>query len=141
MFTIVTETQKFEITSAADLEAVPTADLVNTYNQLSGKSTKKFATRAKGIEQVWGLIGETAATPEPVAKKRATGRKDSLDGLATITLLVDENPKRPNTQAHAHWEKYQNGITVDKLQKGRGVPLSDIRWNLDKGFIALEPRK
>lgn len=141
MFTIVTaDKTKFEITKIADLEAVPTPALLETYNQLAGKNTKKFASREVGIKQLWPLISETAATPAPVVKKRSAGRKDSLDGLSTIRKLVDENPKRPNTQAHAHWEKYQNGMTVDKLQKGRGVPLSDIRWNLDKGFIELLPR-
>ena len=139
----------FNITTKADLYEVPAPLLLATYNDLAGKNTKKFASRDKGVDQVWALISEVAATPEPAPKSRETGRKDRLNEAATIKIDDEQvaaagarygstqNPKRPNTQAHVHWEKYHNGMTLLELQKKQGVPLSDIRWNLDKGFITL----
>lgn len=79
-----------EITSAADLAKVETADLLDFYNEATGKSTTKFASRAKGEAQVWKMIKEDVekmeapkveekpAAPAPtkeVTKEDAEGRK------------------------------------------------------------------
>lgn len=44
------------VTSEAHLNEVSTADLLAFYNERTGKNTTKFASRAKGMAQVWALI-------------------------------------------------------------------------------------
>jgi len=137
MYTINHDGKNFEIKTEADLHVVPTPALVATYNELTGKSTKKFASRNKGIEQVAKLIIDVDAVPAEVPVKNTnTGRKSVLNKLAKVSLLVAENPKREGSQAAANFDKYEDGITVEQLQK-RGVSLADIRWNIAKEFIAL----
>lgn len=138
MYTISHEDQSFNIKTAEDLKEVPTVALVATYNELTGKSIKKFASRAKAEEQVAKLIIEVDAAPEiaPVTSTK-TGRKSVLNKLAVIRMETTENPKREGSQAAANFDKYRDGMTIDEVQK-KGVPLADIRWNLDKGFIRLE---
>ena len=43
------------VTSEAHLNEVSTADLLAFYNERTGKNTTKFASRAKGMTQVWAL--------------------------------------------------------------------------------------
>lgn len=44
------------IANFADLNKVSTADLLAFYNERTGKATKQFLKRAKGMQQVWALI-------------------------------------------------------------------------------------
>ncbi|WP_417447342.1 MULTISPECIES: hypothetical protein [Gammaproteobacteria] len=44
------------ITGFADLNTVPTGDLLAYYNNITGKTTKQFLKRAKGMQQVWALV-------------------------------------------------------------------------------------
>ena len=138
MYTINHDGKNFEIKTEADLHVVPTPALVATYNELTGKETKKFASRTKGIEQVAKLIIDVDAAPAEVpVKNTSTGRKSALNKLAVVHLTVDVNPKREGSQAAANFDKYEDGITVEELQR-RGISLADIRWNLAKDFISLE---
>lgn len=62
------------VLSFDDLNNVATADLLAFYNERTGKNTTKFASRAKGLAQVWALIeGEVAA--EIAAAKAAEAQK------------------------------------------------------------------
>jgi len=76
-----------EITSAADLTKVETADLLDFYNEATGKSTTKFASRAKGEQQVWKIIKEDVekveapkvekpAAPAPAPTKEAAEKEE-----------------------------------------------------------------
>lgn len=138
MYTIDTMGEKHEIEKKEDLEAVSTKVLVNEYNLLAGKSIKKFSDRATAISRVWELIQGVDVAPKDIpTKSQSTGRKSALNKLAVIRVTADENPKRPGSQAHANFEKYEDGDTIESVQK-KGVTLADIRWNLSKGFIELE---
>lgn len=44
------------IANFADLNKVSTADLLAFYNERTGKATKQFLKRAKGMQQIWALI-------------------------------------------------------------------------------------
>lgn len=44
------------VTSETHLNEVSTADLLAFYNERTGKNTTKFASRAKGMAQVWALV-------------------------------------------------------------------------------------
>jgi hypothetical protein len=60
------------INSFADLNKVSTADLLAYYNSVTGRNTRQFLKRAKGMQQVWALIEpqlgrvEEAVLEEPV---------------------------------------------------------------------------
>lgn len=72
-----------EITSADDLKKVSTADLLDFYNEAAGKNTTKFASRAKGEQQVWKIIKEDVEKVEapkeekPVAPAPAPTKEDA----------------------------------------------------------------
>lgn len=60
------------VLSFTDLSAVSTADLLAFYNERTGKSITKFASRAKGKMQVWALIeAEVAAELNTVEADKA----------------------------------------------------------------------
>ena len=46
------------------------------------------------------------------------------------------NPKRPNTQSHARYEKYKSATTVKQFLD-RGGTRADLRNDVDKGFAKL----
>lgn len=52
------------IANFADLNKVSTADLLAFYNARTGKNTKQFLKRAKGMQQVWALIEAEVAQRE-----------------------------------------------------------------------------
>jgi hypothetical protein len=140
MYTIVDgkNIASYEIRKPADLKPVSTAALVDTYNELTGKTIKKFSDRKTAERRVAELIAEVDSAPEVVPlKSENTGRKSVLNKSAVIRLTTAENPKRWGTQAYANFEKYEDGITIEDLQM-KGVSLADIRWNIAKEFIRLE---
>ena len=139
MYTITHGDESFDIRKVEDLNDVPTDALLATYNELTGKDTKKFASRGKGIAQVWELISEADAAPEvaPAPTKGSGGKRAAkIDPTKKIKIVCEGNPKREGSQAHAMFALYEEGATVEATQ-AKGVSLGDIRWNLDKGFIEL----
>ena len=50
--------------SAADLAALSTGELVDLYNSLTGKSIKRFSSRAAGLRQVASALSNSLAFPE-----------------------------------------------------------------------------
>ena len=55
---------------------------------------------------------------------------------ATAVRFRRRNPKRPNTQSHARYEKYKSATTVQQFL-GRGGTRADLRNDVDKGFAKL----
>jgi hypothetical protein len=74
------------VSSFEDLSAVSNADLLGFYNATTGKATTKFASRDKGLKQVWTLIEpmlkaeEPAPAPAsaPAAKEEPTVKKEEV---------------------------------------------------------------
>ena len=55
---------------------------------------------------------------------------------ATAVRFRRRNPKRPNTQSHARYEKYKSATTVKQFLD-RGGTRADLRNDVDKGFAKL----
>ncbi|KAH8091952.1 hypothetical protein JL720_5527 [Aureococcus anophagefferens] len=55
---------------------------------------------------------------------------------ATAVRFRRRNPKRPNTQSHARYEKYKSATTVQQFLD-RGGTRADLRNDVDKGFAKL----
>jgi len=130
-------------------------ELTALYNKImqatDGKQIKKFRNKAAAIEalsqysdsQISAHIAEferrftapsTARDPKARRHQVSTHRAEWL--AQTITLLVDENPKKPGSKAAARWELYLEGMTV-KEALAAGITRSDLRFNADNEFIAL----
>ena len=68
---------RFADTSIAcfeDLNQLSTAEILAAYNEATGKNTKQFAKRAKGMQQLWAVIAdkvEAAQAQEPEAVEAA----------------------------------------------------------------------
>lgn len=137
MYTINHEGTAFSIQKQSDLQDVPTAALVNEFNELSGKSIKKFENREKAVDRVWELISEIAKAPKDQPNKREVGVSVKINKDAEIRIIETTNPKRPNSSAYARYEKYRNGMKVEDYLTKHGGQLADIRWDTGKGFIEL----
>jgi len=75
-----------------DVKKATTAELVAEYNRLSGKSIKKFSSRAAGEKQVTALLGKPEGKPANPAmaaaakleKAKQTKPKTLADHVATV---------------------------------------------------------
>lgn len=54
-----------------------------------------------------------------------------------ITLLLDYNPKRPGTTGHAHFELYEDEMTVKQALEA-GITRADMLWDTKHGFLKIE---
>lgn len=88
-----------EACEPADLYDVSTADLLNFYNRETGKETKKFASRSKGIEQVLKLVSET--TPE---SEESVPEQPKAEAPAPAPAPAPEQPKprKANPKRRVH---------------------------------------
>ncbi|HBO2682091.1 hypothetical protein I4970_17900 [Pseudomonas aeruginosa] len=89
------------ITRFADLNEVSTADLLAYYNSVTGKNTKQFLKRAKGMQQVWALIEPQLAQDEGVAQVEpaevAPEQPESVESPATPATAVAAPATAPST--------------------------------------------
>jgi len=74
--------------------------------------------------------------------------------MATITVLVPNNPKHPNTAAHDMFARYRDGMTEEEYIRdifvsaderiGKGLPgradqgKRALLWDLEREFIRLD---
>lgn len=58
------------VSTFEDLSAVSNADLLGFYNATTGKATTKFASRDKGLKQVWALVEPMLLAEEAPAPKQ-----------------------------------------------------------------------
>lgn len=120
-----------EIRTFADLNKISTADLLDYYNGLTGKNTKQFSKRAKGMQQVWALIEADVAqrveapavvtnSPEKAAANKAkrveTPSAPAAGAQATVT---EASSPALNTQVGALVDVLAAGPrTVAEIAKG-----------------------
>lgn len=71
------------------------------------------------------------------APKEPKVRETKIPRDAKITLLVDKNPKRPGSKAHAHFEGYFGAETVAEAL-ANGVNSSSLFHDVGHGFIKIE---
>lgn len=89
------------ITRFADLNEVSTADLLAYYNSVTGKNTKQFLKRAKGMQQVWALIEPQLAQVEGAAQEEpaevAPEQAESVQEPATLATVEAAPATTPST--------------------------------------------
>ncbi|EPS7034680.1 hypothetical protein ACVG95_002207 [Pseudomonas aeruginosa] len=109
------------ITRFADLNEVSTADLLAYYNSVTGKDTKQFLKRAKGMQQVWALIEpqlaqvEGAAQEEPA--KVAPEQAESVQEPATPATVEAAPATAPSTAE----EPAEGAATAEAKAKPAGL--------------------
>lgn len=109
------------ITRFADLNEVSTADLLAYYNSVTGKNTKQFLKRAKGMQQVWALIEPQLAQVEEVAQEEpaevAPEQAESVQEPATPATVEAATATAPST-AEEHAE---SAATAEAKAKPAGL--------------------
>lgn len=83
-------------------------------------------------EKLYRDIEQTFNKIKTVSKFKKTKKLDNR-----IVTEVAPNPKRPGSQAHAHYEQYKKGRTVSWHYDQTDVTPADVRWDSSKGFITL----
>jgi hypothetical protein len=83
----------------------------------------------------------TVAEAQKAAASVSLRENPSLTtGAATITVIAEANPKRPNSAAYAYFGKYGgmrgHTTTVSAFLKAGGRRV-DIRWDFEHGYITL----
>lgn len=149
------------------LDKLTIMELTAIYNAViktmpDGKPLESFHTKPDGVKRVMWLINETKMSiqdilkivPEDTVRKHVenllgeqkpvkvvnkVAPQPSLPPQANkkISILVQTNPKRPNSASHERFAKYKPGMTVAEALKA-GVTKADLVWDQKKGFIKLE---
>ena len=55
---------------------------------------------------------------------------------AVILKIVDGNPKREGSAAHARFELYVSGMTVGEFIRAGGL-IGDIYWDISRAYIVV----
>ncbi|MCL7462690.1 hypothetical protein [Pseudomonas sp. NW5] len=109
------------ITRFADLNEVSTADLLAYYNSVTGKNTKQFLKRAKGMQQVWALIEPQLAQDEGVAQVEpaevAPEQPESVQEPATPATVEASPATAPSTAE----EPAEGAATAEAKAKPAGL--------------------
>lgn len=136
-----------------EIKQVETKELVDLYNKISGKSIKKFSSRAAGENQTWKLIQAKQVPVEevrkPATEKKSAPKKRETYECKIIKILKEENEKRPSSRA---FDKFAILLKMDgktirdfKAQEGKhvkldieeGWPATELRWALKLGLAKL----
>lgn len=136
-----------------NIKKIETKELVNLYNQLTGKTIKKFADRAAAERQTLKVLDEVGLPPveakkETVAKTTTLGKRDTYESKV-IKVLIPENNKRSASRAHAKFGVLlkHDGKTIKELkaQEGKhphldveaGWPATELRWAIRFSLVKL----
>lgn len=105
----------------ADLNEVSTADLLAYYNSVTGKNTKQFLKRAKGMQQVWALIEPQLAQVEEAAQEEpaevAPEQAESVQEPATLATVEAAPATAPSTAE----EPAEGAATAEAKAKPAGL--------------------
>lgn len=94
----------------AVLTELSDAELLAEYNLRSPTRRRaRFKTREEAIERINALA--PVASPQQKPKREPKNVRARMANLK-IVLLVEENPRRPDTAAHKHFEKMRGNITI-----------------------------
>lgn len=109
------------ITRFADLNEVSTANLLAYYNSVTGKNTKQFLKRAKGMQQVWALIEPQLAQVEGAAQEEpaevAPEQAESVQEPATLATVEAAPATAPSTAE----EPAEGAATAEAKAKPAGL--------------------
>lgn len=102
------------ITRFEDLNEVSTADLLAYYNSVTGKNTKQFLKRAKGMQQVWALIEPQLAQLEEAAQEETA----EVAPEQATPVTVEAAPATPPSTAE---EPAEGTATAEAKAKPAGL--------------------
>ena len=106
-----------QIKTQSQLKEVPTDELLKTYRKLTGRSTKRFATRAKGI----------AATFAAIQKARESGkltRSSAKKGDSTPRGLTFRFAPKPEIKEPRPGSRRAELVAL--CQRANGVKFSEV---------------
>lgn len=118
---------------------VPTTPAELKDIERSAKKKEAEKKEAKAAAKTPATKKTTAKAPSAKAVEPKTsnvGRKSRIDGTKKITVLVDANPKREGSGAHARFSKYKTGITVSKALE-LGVTAADLAYDIKNKYISI----
>ena len=73
-----------------------------------------------------------------VEREARKTKKRDLAADAKIEVLVAENPRRPGSAPHAHFDKYEDGMTVEKfLSEAVGGEWIHLQADIERGYVRL----
>jgi hypothetical protein len=145
-----------EITDARNLSAFSLKQLVEIYNQLTGKSLKKFDRKPVALDRTAAALAEWQAAnpPAPKAKAKAKakrGRRALYAPEAKIKMLVDGNPCRAGTGCWMMYNFLRDGMTFAefeaKVKAGKATgehalqrmsPGNELHYFVKKGAVEVK---
>jgi len=90
--------------------------------------------KAKGKKAKHAAEGNGAEAAKDKAPRDRTSKNFNKE--ATITLLVEKNPKRENTKCHGRFALYASSATVGDFITLGGT-YGDLSWDSARGFISI----
>jgi hypothetical protein len=108
-----------------ELNQLPTNEILSLFNKATGRTTKKFASRAKGIEQTAKALKANghAVTPKSKASRRSSGM--------SFRLAPKAETKTPRTNT-------KRAKVLDLISAPPGALFSTIQkacgWNLKDAY-------
>lgn len=82
------------ITRFEDLNQLSTAEILAAYNEATGKNTKQFAKRAKGMQQLWAVIADKV---EAAQVQKADAVPAAQEEPAEVAPEQAESVQKPAT--------------------------------------------
>lgn len=79
-----------KVSTFADLGTIPTADLLAYHNKITGKDTKKFASRTKALQQVWPLVETELAQAEALSNEEEKTEEAPKPTKSPLKTRVDD---------------------------------------------------
>ncbi len=120
------------ISCFADLNKVSTANLLAYYNSVTGRNTRQFLKRAKGMQQVWALIEPQLAQVEEAYREEpaeiAPERAERVQAPATPATVGATLATAPSTA-----EKPAEGAAT---AQGKAQP-AGLKARVDELLAAL----
>ncbi len=145
------------LTNATQIPDAATADLLETYNALTGESVKKFASRAVGQRRVEmamlaaidrsahaGVPVGVAPTPKPWPGVAPIESKPAEpEFVPDEKFAFDENPFKPGTLAHGLWNTTNSQKPIERAatqKRPRGAkPQFQSVWATGAGVSKPQP--
>lgn len=106
------------ITCFEDLNQLSTAEILAAYNEATGKNTKQFAKRAKGMQQLWAVIADKV---EAAQVQKADAVPAAQEEPAEVAPEQAESVQKPATTPSTAEEPAEGAATAEAKAKPAGL--------------------